>query len=76
MLSCHFAGQDGDFQEQRFRDIVNASLANDIGNLLNRALGLLKKNCGGAMPAHAADIPSSNALRALAEEQVGGTHLH
>eukprot|EP00891_Asterochloris_glomerata_P002086 jgi/Astpho2/2086/fgenesh1_pm.00038_%23_66_t len=64
-------GKDGDFQEQRFRDVVNASLANDIGNLLNRSLGLLKKNCGAAMPADASAIPQSNPLRALAEAQVG-----
>ena len=63
--------QDGDFQEQRFRDIVNASLANDIGNLLNRSLGLLKKNCGAAMPADASAISRGNPLRALAEAQVG-----
>ncbi len=26
--------QDGDFSEQRFRDVVNAALANNIGNML------------------------------------------
>ncbi|CAL9008012.1 unnamed protein product [Prunus brigantina] len=38
-------GNDGDYSEDRFINIVNAHLANSIGNLLNRTLGLLKKNC-------------------------------
>ncbi|RCV45983.1 hypothetical protein SEVIR_9G500300v4 [Setaria viridis] len=38
-------GNDGDYSEERFINIVNAHLANTIGNLLNRTLGLLKKNC-------------------------------
>lgn len=38
-------GNDGDYSESRFINIVNAHLANTIGNLLNRTLGLLKKNC-------------------------------
>ncbi|KAM6598947.1 hypothetical protein CsatA_018556 [Cannabis sativa] len=38
-------GSDGDYSEERFINIVNAHLANTIGNLLNRTLGLLKKNC-------------------------------
>ncbi|EPS61799.1 hypothetical protein M569_12993, partial [Genlisea aurea] len=38
-------GSDGDFSEERFVNIINAHLANTIGNLLNRTLGLLRKNC-------------------------------
>ncbi|XP_024020474.1 methionine--tRNA ligase, chloroplastic/mitochondrial [Morus notabilis] len=38
-------GGDGDYSEDRFINTVNAHLANTIGNLLNRTLGLLKKNC-------------------------------
>lgn len=63
-------GKDGDFNEERFRDKVNASLANDIGNLLNRTLGLLAKNCGGVLPIAAADIPQSHPLRSLVPDQV------
>ncbi|KAK9837446.1 hypothetical protein WJX81_003493 [Elliptochloris bilobata] len=63
-------GQDGDFSEQRFRDTVNASLANSVGNLANRALNLLHKNCAAALPAAAADVPVDNPLRAYAAAQV------
>lgn len=63
-------GQDGDFSEERFRNIVNANLANDIGNLLNRTLNLLKKNCGGKLPVDAASLPEDHPLRALAAQRV------
>lgn len=67
----HFSAiQDGDFSEQRFRDIVNAALANDIGNLLNRTLNLVKKNCNGQMPTDAAEVPQTSPLRQLAHQQV------
>ncbi|NEO84455.1 MAG: methionine--tRNA ligase [Spirulina sp. SIO3F2] len=43
-------GQDGDFNETRFVNILNADLANDLGNLLNRTLGMVKKYCQGQVP--------------------------
>lgn len=70
MAAC--AGQDGDFSEQRFRDIVNASMANSVGNLANRALNLLYKNTAAALPAASASVPASDPLRAFTESKVGG----
>ena len=64
------APQDGDFSEERFRDKVNAALANDVGNLLNRTLNLLRKNCGGTLPIDTAGVPADHPLRALAAERV------
>lgn len=64
-------GKDGDFSRERFVSIVNANLANTIGNLLNRTLGLLKKNCGGALSADAASLRANHPLRALAAHSVG-----
>ncbi len=43
-------GRDGDFSETRFVQIVNADLANDLGNLLNRTLKMVHKYCAGAVP--------------------------
>lgn len=43
-------GQDGDFSENRFVNILNADLANDLGNLLNRTLGMVQKYCQGKGP--------------------------
>ncbi len=47
LLSDIKFGQDGDFQNQRFCDLVNSNLANTIGNLLNRTIAMSRKwfNC-------------------------------
>ncbi|CAG9461466.1 unnamed protein product [Pedinophyceae sp. YPF-701] len=56
-------GSDGDFSEERFRYIVNADLANGIGNLLNRSLNLVKKNCDAKAPMAAAEVPEGHPMR-------------
>ena len=43
-------GRDGDFNETRFINILNADLANDLGNLLNRTLKMAYKYCGASVP--------------------------
>jgi methionyl-tRNA synthetase len=43
-------GKDGDFKESRFIDILNADLANDLGNLLNRSSGMVHKYFQGVIP--------------------------
>ena len=61
-------GRDGDFNEVRFINVLNADLANDLGNLLNRTLGMVKKYCQGQGPQlKAADIASDNSLKAIGE---------
>ena len=40
-------GNDGDYRPSRLAARYNADLANDLGNLLNRTLGLVSKNFGG-----------------------------
>ncbi len=59
-------GRDGDFSETRFINILNADLANDLGNLLNRTLKMAQKYCNGQVPSiFGADIPADNPLKAL-----------
>jgi methionyl-tRNA synthetase len=58
-------GRDGDFSEPRFINILNADLANDLGNLLNRTLQMANKYCDRQVPQVSAnDIPDDNILKA------------
>ena len=43
-------GKDGDFSESRFINILNADLANDLGNLLNRTIKMAIKYCDRRVP--------------------------
>lgn len=63
-------GSDGDYSEERFINIVNAHLANTIGNLLNRTLGLLKKNCQSTLAVDSAAAGEGNSFRMNVENQV------
>lgn len=44
-------GQDGDFSHKAAVARINAELANNIGNLAQRTLSQIAKNCGGKVPA-------------------------
>jgi methionyl-tRNA synthetase len=55
-------GDDGDFQQQRFCDLVNNDLANTIGNLLNRTSSMARKWFEGAVPPAGAAAASSHPL--------------
>jgi methionyl-tRNA synthetase len=58
-------GRDGIFDETRFVNILNADLANDLGNLLNRTLKMVSKYCGGSVPDLVVEeIPGDNPLKA------------
>lgn len=46
---------DGDFSTDDFIKQVNAQLANNLGNLLNRTLTLVVKNCDGQTPDQSPD---------------------
>ncbi len=43
-------GKDGDFNKTRFINVLNADLANDLGNLLNRTLKMAMRYCDGHVP--------------------------
>ena len=43
-------GQDGDFSHAAMVRRTNTDLANDLGNLAQRSLSMIQKNCGAAVP--------------------------
>jgi methionyl-tRNA synthetase len=59
MLKAMPFGNDGDFSRERLVEVVNADLANNIGNLAQRTLSLIQKNSGGKIPAKPVQIDFS-----------------
>ena len=45
-------GQDGNYSHEAIVNRINADLANDLGNLAQRSLSMIAKNCGGVVPKH------------------------
>jgi methionyl-tRNA synthetase len=43
-------GQDGNYSPEAIANRINADLANNLGNLAQRSLSMIFKNCGGAIP--------------------------
>ncbi len=43
-------GQDGNYSHEAIVGRINADLANDLGNLAQRSLSMVAKNCGGVVP--------------------------
>ncbi len=43
-------GNDGDFSHRAMVGRLNGDLANDLGNLAQRVLSMVDRNCGGAVP--------------------------
>lgn len=60
-------GQDGDYREDRFINTLNADIANDLGNLLNRTLGMAHKYFKGYVPSGltGASVPLDNPLKKM-----------
>ncbi|MEM6839651.1 MAG: methionine--tRNA ligase, partial [Cyanobacteria bacterium P01_C01_bin.120] len=57
-------GRDGDFSETRFINVLNADLANDLGNLLNRTLKMAVRYCEGKVPQGLSDdVIANNPLK-------------
>ncbi len=47
-------GQDGNYSHEAIVNRINADLANDLGNLAQRSLSMIAKNCDGAVPSPSA----------------------
>tara|TARA_R110000868_G_scaffold189695_1_gene432915 strand:+ start:99130 stop:100656 length:1527 start_codon:yes stop_codon:yes gene_type:complete len=52
-------GSDGDFSKKRLVERINSDLANSLGNLFQRVLSMVAKNCDGAVP-HYGDLSAED----------------
>jgi len=55
-------GNDGDFSRTAMVTRMNSELANDLGNLAQRVLSMVNKNCDGALPKPAAYSDDDNIM--------------
>ncbi|MDP9196840.1 MAG: methionine--tRNA ligase, partial [Pseudomonadota bacterium] len=55
-------GNDGNFSKEGIIHRINHELANDYGNLVQRVLAQVQKNCGAAVPEHGTFTEADTAL--------------
>jgi methionyl-tRNA synthetase len=63
-------GQDGNYSHDAIVGRINADLANDLGNLAQRSLSMIAKNCEGRLPAPGELGESDKALLLAADALV------
>jgi len=64
-------GNDGDFSRRALISRLNNELANDLGNLAQRTLSLIQRNCEGKLPALVAPAAEDAPLMGPLEGLVG-----
>lgn len=61
-------GQDGSYSHEAIVNRTNADLANDLGNLAQRSLSMIAKNCSGAVPEKGELAQADEAILAMADK--------
>lgn len=76
-------GQDGSYSHEAIVNRLNADLANDLGNLAQRSLSMIGKNCAGVLPepgAFSAEdnemLSAARAVHAEAVKAMGDFAIH
>ncbi len=57
-------GQDGEWSVEAIAQRINADLANDLGNLAQRTLSMIARNCGQKVPNNGPALPEDERLLA------------
>ena len=60
-------GQDGTYTKETLVNRINADLANNLGNLAQRSLSMINKNCAAAVPTPGAFSPADQAILSAAD---------
>jgi methionyl-tRNA synthetase len=60
-------GQDGSYSHEAIVNRINADLANDLGNLAQRSLSMIAKNCNGRVPQPGAFTDADRTILAAAD---------
>jgi methionyl-tRNA synthetase len=60
-------GQDGNYSHEAIVNRINADLANDLGNLAQRSLTMIARNCDGLVPDPGKQTAADAALLSAAE---------
>ena len=60
-------GQDGSYSHEAIVNRTNADLANDLGNLAQRSLSMINKNCAGRVPEPGAFSDADKTILAAAD---------
>jgi len=68
-------GNDCDFSHAGLIKRINSNLANDLGNLAQRSLSMIAKNCGGVVPTKGAYTEADNALLGKAQALLAGSRV-
>lgn len=63
-------GQDGNYSHEGIVNRTNADLANDLGNLAQRSLTMIARNCGARVPAPGKLAPADEAILAAADAMI------
>src|SRR5205085_4036748 len=64
-------GQDGNYSHEAIVARINADLSNDLGNLAQRSLSMIARNCDGVLPSPGAFAENDKSILMQADAMVG-----
>src|SRR5947208_7018635 len=64
-------GQDGNYSHEAIVARINADLANDLGNLAQRSLSMVARNCGGVLRQPAVYTDADKTILTAADAMIG-----